>query len=81
MVTVVGKHCESGDVLARDVELPEWVGPGDLLAFAATGAYGYSMASNYNRLGRPAVVGVRAGADALWLRREADEDLDRLEVE
>ncbi|MBI4260536.1 MAG: diaminopimelate decarboxylase [Actinobacteria bacterium] len=80
-VTVVGKHCESGDVLARDVDLPDDLAPGDLLAFAATGAYGYSMASNYNRLGRPAVVGVRDGRAEVWLRRERPEDLDRLEVD
>jgi diaminopimelate decarboxylase len=77
--TVVGKHCESGDVLARDASLPEDVSPGDLLALAATGAYGYSMASTYNRVGRPAVVAVRDGETRLWLRRETDDDLDRLE--
>lgn len=77
--TVVGKHCESGDVLARDASLPEDVSPGDLLAVAATGAYGYSMASSYNRVGRPAVVAVRDGETRLWLRRETDNDLDRLE--
>jgi diaminopimelate decarboxylase len=78
-VTVVGKHCESGDVLAEGVALPEDVSPGDLLAFAATGAYGYSMASNYNRVGRPAVVEVRDGRARLLLRRESDDDMDRLE--
>ena len=79
-VTVVGKHCETSDILARDVTLPWEPRRGDLLAVAATGAYSYSMASNYNRLGRPAVVGVRDGVATLWLRRETDEDLDRLEV-
>jgi diaminopimelate decarboxylase len=79
-VTVVGKHCESGDVLAESVELPEDVVPGDLLAFAATGAYGYSMASTYNRVGRPAVVEVRDGRARLLLRRETDDDMDRLEA-
>ncbi len=79
-VTVVGRHCESGDVLAEDVSLPAGLGPGDLLAFAATGAYTYSMASNYNRVGRPAVVAVRDGASELWLRREDASDLDRLEA-
>jgi diaminopimelate decarboxylase len=78
---VVGRHCESGDVLAEGVELPADVGPGDLLAFAATGAYTYSMASNYNRVGRPAVVAVGAdGRVRPWLRREEPADLDRLEV-
>jgi diaminopimelate decarboxylase len=80
-VTVVGKHCESGDVVATDVPLPFGVRRGDLLAIAATGAYGYSMASNYNRVGRPAVVGVRDGDSRLWLRRETDDDLDRLEAD
>lgn len=80
-VTVVGKHCESGDVVATDVQLPSGVGRGDLLAIAATGAYGYSMASNYNRVGRPAVVSVRDGRSRLWLRRETDDDLHRLEAD
>ena len=77
--TVVGRHCESGDTLAEDVHLPADAGPGDLLAFAATGAYTYSLASSYNRVGRPAVVGVRDGLARLWLRREDAADLDRLE--
>lgn len=78
--TVVGRHCESGDTLAEEVPLPPGTGPGDLLAFAATGAYTYALASTYNRVGRPAVVGVRAGVATLWLRREDAADLDRLEV-
>jgi len=78
--TVVGRHCESGDTLAEDVHLPADAGPGDLLAFAATGAYTYSLASSYNRVGRPAVVGVRDGLVRLWLRREDAADLDRLEA-
>lgn len=78
--TVVGRHCESGDTLAEDVCLPAGTGPGDLIAFAATGAYTYSLASTYNRVGRPAVVGVRQGKATAWLRREDDADLDRLEV-
>ena len=79
-VTVVGRHCESGDVLADRVELPEDLRAGDLLVVAATGAYTYAMASGYNRTGRPAVVGVRAGSVTPWLRREDAADLDRLEV-
>jgi diaminopimelate decarboxylase len=79
-VTIVGKHCESGDVLAHDVRLGRRVGAGDLLAFAATGAYTYSLASNYNRVGRPGVVAVAAGAPTVWLRREDQADLDRLET-
>jgi diaminopimelate decarboxylase len=77
---VVGKHCESGDIVVRDTWLPADLAPGDLLAVAATGAYCYAMASNYNRLPRPAVVAVRDGEARLLLRRETDEDLFRLEV-
>ena len=76
---VVGKHCESGDVLG-DFELPVDLVPGDLLAFASTGAYTYAMASNYNRVGRPAVIGIGPGSPSLWLRREDVADLDRLDV-
>jgi diaminopimelate decarboxylase len=79
-VEVVGRHCESGDVLAREVKLSQPVQAGDLLAFAGTGAYTYSMASAYNRVGRPAVVAVREGTSNVWLRREGVADLDRLEV-
>jgi len=79
-VDVVGRHCESGDVLARDVKLLQDVRPGDLVAFAGTGAYTYSMAGNYNRVGRPAVVAVRDGESRVWLRREDAADLDRLEA-
>lgn len=79
-VTIVGRHCESGDVLADAVSLPPDVERGDLLAFAATGAYTYPLASVYNRVGRPAVVAVGDGRPALWLRREEAGDLDRLEV-
>lgn len=81
VVTVVGKHCETGDVLAREVALSADLRQGDLLAFAATGAYGYAMASNYNRVGRPAVVAVRNGSARLVIRREDEADLDRLEVD
>jgi diaminopimelate decarboxylase len=77
---VVGKHCESGDVLVRDCWLPADLAPGDLLAIAATGAYCYAMASGYNRLPRPAVVAVRDGEHRVLLRRETEEDLLRLEV-
>lgn len=79
-VTIVGRHCESGDVLAEDVELPADLDRGALVALAATGAYTYSLASTYNRFGRPAVVGVRAGRANLWLRREDAADMDRLEA-
>ena len=77
---VVGKHCESGDVVVRDCWLPADLAPGDLLAVAATGAYCYSMASSYNRLPRPAVVAVRDGAARVLLRRETPDDQFRLEV-
>jgi diaminopimelate decarboxylase len=77
---VVGKHCESGDVVVRDCWLPADLAPGDLLAVAATGAYCYSMANGYNRLPRPAVVAVTAGTHRPLLRRENEDDLFRLEV-
>ncbi|CAL9344332.1 Diaminopimelate decarboxylase [Actinosynnema sp. ALI-1.44] len=77
---VVGKHCESGDVVVRDCWLPDDLAPGDLIAVAATGAYCYSMASGYNRLPRPALAAVTDGASRLLLRRETEEDLFRLEV-
>lgn len=80
-VTIVGRHCESGDELARDVALPADVARGDLLAFASTGAYEYSMASNYNKVGRPAVVAVSGGRARLIARRESYEDLARLDVD
>jgi len=75
LVTVVGKHCESGDVLARDVTLPVDVGVDDLLAVAATGAYSHAMASNYNRLPRPAMVLVGDGRADLLVRRETLDDV------
>ena len=76
---VAGKNCESGDVLIREINLPE-AQTGDLLAIYSTGAYGYSMASNYNRLGRPAVVFAKDGQARLVIRRETYEDQYRLEV-
>ncbi|WP_188490631.1 diaminopimelate decarboxylase [Williamsia phyllosphaerae] len=77
---VVGKHCESGDIVVKDCWLPADVAPGDLLAVAATGAYCYAMSSRYNMSMRPAVVAVRDGAPRLVLRRETVEDLVSLEV-
>ena len=76
---VVGKHCESGDIVVRDCYLPADLAVGDLLAVAATGAYCYAMSSNYNRVPRPAVVAVTSGAARTVLRRETDDDLMRLE--
>ena len=77
---VVGKHCESGDIVVRDCWLPDDLAPGDLVAIAATGAYCYSMASGYNRLPRPALAAVTGGEARLLLRRETEDDLFRLEV-
>ncbi|KKM08845.1 diaminopimelate decarboxylase [Clostridiales bacterium PH28_bin88] len=79
VVSVTGKCCESGDMLIWDIELPR-VTPGDVLAVPCTGAYGYTMSSNYNRLGRPAAVLVHEGAADLILRRETYEDLLRNDV-
>jgi diaminopimelate decarboxylase len=75
VVTIAGKHCESGDVLAHDVALPGAVAEGELLAVAATGAYGHAMANNYNRLGRPAMVLVGDGEAHLLVRRETLDDV------
>ena len=72
---VVGKHCESGDIVVRDAWLPGDITPGDLIAVAATGAYCRSMASNYNQIPRPPVVSVREGVSQLVLRRETFDDL------
>ncbi|MEL4506186.1 diaminopimelate decarboxylase [Luteococcus sp. H138] len=77
---VVGKHCEGGDILVRDVFLPADIRPGDLLAVPASGAYSRAMASNYNMLTKPPVVAVRDGQLTTLLRRESLEDLMRLDV-
>ena len=79
--TVVGKHCESGDQIVRDARLPTDVAVGDVLATPVTGAYGHSMASNYNKVPRPAVVFVRDGAARVVVRRETYEDLVRLDAD
>jgi len=76
---VAGKNCESGDVLIKSVKLPE-AEPGDLLTVCSTGAYGYTMASNYNRLGRPAVVFAGGGKARLVIRRESYEEQYSLEA-
>jgi len=75
LARVVGKHCESGDIVVSEVLLPGDVRAGDLLAVAATGAYGRSMASNYNLVPRPPVVAVRDGAARVLVRRETVADL------
>ena len=74
--TVAGRCCESGDLLQENVRIPKPV-RGDILAVLVTGAYNYSMASNYNRIPRPAVVSVKNGEDSLVIRRESYEDLVR----
>jgi diaminopimelate decarboxylase len=76
---VVGKHCESGDIVVEEAHLPADLRVGDVLATPVTGAYGHSMASNYNRVGRPPVVFVRGGEVRVVVRRETIEDLLALE--
>jgi diaminopimelate decarboxylase len=75
--TVAGRCCESGDILQENVELPANVGRGETLAVLTTGAYNYSMSSNYNRIPRPPVVMLRGGEDRLAVRRESFEDVCR----
>jgi len=75
LARVVGKHCESGDIVVRDTYLPEDISPNDLLAVATTGAYCFSLASNYNYLARPAVVAVSNGKADLIVRAETEVDL------
>jgi diaminopimelate decarboxylase len=79
-VRLVGKHCESGDVLIDEAWLPDSTGVRSIVATPVTGAYGYSMASNYNRVPRPAVLFVRDGVVREVLRRETFDDMARLEV-
>ena len=78
-VTVAGKHCESGDILIRDVHLPSDVRVGDLLVIPATGAYTYSMANNYNRIPRPPIVMVAEGGATEIVRRETYDDVLKLD--
>jgi diaminopimelate decarboxylase len=75
--TIVGKHCESGDVIVRDARLPIDLAVGDILATPVTGAYGHSMASNYNKVPRPAVIFVKDGEARAVVRRETLDDLLR----
>ena len=77
---IVGKHCESGDILISEIDMPEDVTAGDLLAIPATGAYGRSMASNYNHMPRPSVIAVINGTAREILRRETEDDLLNLDV-
>lgn len=80
LARVVGKHCESGDVVVKDEFLPGDVGPADLLAVPGTGAYCRSMASNYNHVARPPVLAVRDGVARVLVRRETEDDLLALDV-
>ena len=79
-VRIVGKHCESGDVIVAEADVPEDLAVGDVLATPVTGAYGHSMGSNYNMIRRPPVVFVRKGTAREVVRREAYEDLVRRDV-
>lgn len=79
LTTVAGKMCESGDVLIEEINLPAMV-PGDILAMYSTGAYGYTMSSNYNRALTPAVVFVKNGKSRVMVKRQTYEDLLRNEV-
>jgi diaminopimelate decarboxylase len=80
VVTVSGKHCESGDIVVHDVGLPADLAPGDLLAVPASGAYHRSMANNYNHVPRPPVIAVRDGRAQVIVRRETEDDLLRLDA-
>jgi diaminopimelate decarboxylase len=79
-VRVVGKHCETGDVIVAEARVPADLAVGDILATPVTGAYGYSMASNYNKVPRPPVLFVAGGAARLVVRGETVEDLLRLDL-
>ena len=79
VVTIVGKHCESGDIVVRDARVPADIAVGDVLCTPVTGAYGHSMASNYNKVPRPAVVFVSDGEARVVVRRETYDDLVRLD--
>jgi diaminopimelate decarboxylase len=78
---IVGKHCETGDIVINEIELPSDISPGDLIAVPATGAYGRSMASNYNHVPRPGVISVAAGAARTIIRSETEIDLLALDVD
>ena len=80
-VHIVGKHCESGDIIVRDARVPESLVVGGFLATPVTGAYGHSMGSNYNKVLRPAVVFVRSGVPRLVVERESYSDLIARDVE
>ena len=77
---LVGKHCETGDIVIREINLPADIVPGDLLAVPATGAYGRSMASNYNHVPRPPVIAIKDGKARVIVRRETEKDLLALDI-
>ena len=77
---IVGKHCETGDIVIREIDLENDIVPGDLLATPATGAYGRSMATNYNHVPRPPVIAVKDGKARVIVRRETEADLLRLDI-
>lgn len=77
---IVGKHCETGDIVIREIDLENDIVPGDLLATPATGAYGRSMATNYNHVPRPPVIAVKDGKARVILRRETEADLLGLDI-
>ena len=77
---LVGKHCETGDIIIKDIQLPSDIAPGDLIATPATGAYGRSMASNYNHVPKPPVIAVKDGKARVIVRRENEADLLALDV-
>ena len=80
LVTIAGRNCESGDILIRDIEMPI-LGRGDIIAVLNTGAYNYSMSSNYNKVLKPALVMVNDGKVRLSVKRETYEDLIKNDVE
>ena len=77
---IVGKHCETGDIVINSINLPSDIAPGDLIAVPATGAYGRSMASNYNHVPRPGVISVVNGTARTIIRSETEADLLALDV-
>ncbi|HET9730552.1 MAG TPA: diaminopimelate decarboxylase, partial [Acidimicrobiia bacterium] len=81
LATIAGKHCEQGDLVVRDARLPAAIAVGDIICTPVTGAYGYAMANNYNKVLRPAVVFVRDGRPRLVVRREDLDDLVRRDVD
>lgn len=80
LCSVVGRCCESGDIIQENVRMPETLRRGDLIACLTTGAYNYSMASNYNRIPRPALVMLHGGTSHIAVQRETPEDMTRLDV-